>query len=72
MQGLSEAEVRFGLAVAHDALGQSAKASNQVAAAIEALPEVSVSLMRRAIPYEDQEDKERWLATLTRLGLPME
>lgn len=72
VNGAIRAEVHLGLAVSYDALGRADDAREQMAAAVEALPEVSVVFMRGYIPYEDQEYKERWLATLKRLGLPEE
>lgn len=62
----------LGLAIAYDALGRGDDARAAVKAAVEAAPYFTVSYLRGFQRYKDQDYKERWLATLQRLGLPEE
>ena len=71
-KGVVLAGAHLGLAVSYDALGRADDARDEIAAAIEVHPKMSVAFMRKYQPYKDQDYKERWLATLKRLGLPEE
>ena len=68
--GFLGAEAHLGLAVCYDALAQPDKAKAEISAALDMLPEASVSLMRSAFTFTDEGYKEEWLATLEKLGLP--
>ncbi len=70
--GFIGAEAHLGLAVCHDALGQTDMAREEIAAATQTFPQASVGLMRSAFTFTDETYKENWLATLERLGLPVE
>lgn len=71
-EGFLRSEIHIGLAASYDALGRDSEAREQIAQAIVALPEMSVTFLRRLYPYKDEAYKERFLATLKRLGLPEE
>lgn len=70
--GFIGAEAHLGLAVCYDRLDQRDKATTAVEAARETFPAASVSLMHSAFAFTDDTYKENWLATLERLGLPVE
>jgi len=72
VKGVIAGETHLGLAACHDALGRPDEAQAEVRAALEAAPDFSVAFIRDYQTYTDQDYKERWLATLKRLGLPEE
>ena len=69
-RGFIATEIHLGLAVAYDALGKAEDARRAIGDAVMATPDVTVAYMRNFQRYKDQAYKDRWLATLARLGLP--
>lgn len=69
-QGFVASESWLGLAIAYDAVGDAEKAATAIENSVAKFPRMSVDFMEKFQRYKDQEYKERYLATLRRLGVP--
>ncbi len=69
-EGFILAEIHLGRAVAFDALGRGADAKDAIGKALLNAPQITVQYLRKFQRYKDQDYKDRWLATMKRLGVP--
>lgn len=69
-EGFIEAEIYLGQAIAFDGLGRDAEAKDAIRLVLDTAPEITVQYLRSFQRYKDQDYKDRWLATLKRLGIP--